>query len=316
MGGSRQAATIFVEPSDNLQQKNEFHISRRREIPMIGHSARILFCVILSFQMIFGFSKGSYFFPEITFKDVPLKELDKDKTLKIVKALKDYKRIFGPADVYDTVNHFYRSDIDNDKKSELIYYGITCAGGYWTIIWKADGKSYRLMCELYGKINGISESLFISTLAPACRGPNCGHADLFCGYANCYRIMDDEASFLRSVAIFKGVAIHDSPPVKKRIVINNTGYVLRAQPVINDKPDSTAMERFGVLRGNTIVELGKGTVASATAAHTDNAGNEWWFLVLENPLEVKYNIYKEFTRDNRRICGWIFTNGLEYKEIL
>ena len=151
---------------------------------MITNVVRIILCVIFLFKTIFGLSKGNYFFPEFGFKDITLKELNKESTLKIVKALKDYKFIFGPTDVFDTVNHFYSSDIDNDDTSELIYYGLINAEGYWTIIWKADRQSYRLLGELYGKIIGISDSFHISTLAPACRGSDCG-------YANLYQIMDE-----------------------------------------------------------------------------------------------------------------------------
>jgi len=282
---------------------------------MINSNPRLLIFIFLITQALFGFSKGSYFFPEIPLRDVSLKDLDKSRAVKLFKGLPGYKRVIGLADVLDTVNHFYSSDIDNDKRSELVYYGIISDGGYWTVIWKADGGGYRLLCKLYGRINGVTDSMVISTLAPACRGPNCGHANLYCGYANLYRIIDGEADFLRSVAIFKGMALYDSLPITKRIVINGSGIDLRAQPVISDKPDSTDAEKLGVLRGNILVELGRGIAACATAEHTDRGGKKWWFIVLDNLLEAKYNVYKEFRQKNRRICGWICVDGLEYAEI-
>jgi len=61
----------------------------------INREATIILCVIVFFQAICGFSKGNYFFPEIGFKDPPLKELNKARTHKIVTALKEYKRLFG-----------------------------------------------------------------------------------------------------------------------------------------------------------------------------------------------------------------------------
>jgi hypothetical protein len=276
---------------------------------------RLLVFLFLSFHALFAFSKGCYFFPEIPLRDVSLKDLDKSKAVRTFKELPGYKSTIGLADVLDTVNHFYSSDIDGDKKSELIYYGMISDGGYWTVIWKADGSSYRLQCKLYGKINGVSDSLFISTLAPACRGPNCGHANLYCGYANLYRIIDGEADFMRSVAIFKGMALFDSLPVKKRIVINDSGHGLRTQPVINDQPDSTDMEKLGVLRGNILVGLGKGITACATVERTDKGGKVWWFLVLDNQLDAEYNVYKEFRQNNRQICGWICADGLDFREV-
>ncbi len=275
---------------------------------MIDNITRIIICVILFSQTIFGFSKGNYLFPEITFKDITLKEINKDSTLKIIKGLKEYKRIFGLTDIYDTANHFYLSDIDNDNKSELIYYGLISAEGKWSIIWKTDHQNYHLFGELFGKITGRSDSLYISTVGPGCCGSDCD-------YANLYSILEDAIDFLRSAVIFDGVKIPDSLPIKKNIVINNTGNSLRAQPIINDKPDSTDMERYGVLRGNTIVELGKGTVASATATYKDNTGRVWWFLVLDNPTEAKYNVFKGYKKEKRRICGWINTTYLDYKEI-
>jgi hypothetical protein len=289
---------------------------------MIGNMTRTIICIMLFYQILSGYSKGNFLFPEITFKDISLKEINKDSALKIIKGLKEYKRIFGLADIYDTVNHFYLSDIDNDKKNELIYYGLISAEGKWSIIWKFDHQNYQLFGELFGKITGISDSFYISTSGPGCCGSNYD-------YANLYRIMEDAIDFLRSAVIFNrvkisnplflrsavisdGVKIPDSLPIKKNIVINNTLYSLRAQPILNDKPDSTDMERCGVLRGNTIVELGKGTVASATATYKDITGRVWWFLVLDNPPEAKYNVY---TKEKRRICGWISAKDLDYKEI-
>jgi hypothetical protein len=274
---------------------------------MINQTVRIIIGVILFANTIFGFSKGNYFFPEITFKDVKLKEINKESTLKIIKASKEYKRIFGLTDVYDTVNHFYLSDIDNDNKNELIYYGIISAEGYWSIIWKIDNQKYSLFGELFGRINGISDSC-ISTVAPGRRGSDC------C-FANLYSIIDDAIDFLRSVAIFNGVKIPDSLPIRKKIALNDSGYTLRAQPVVNDALDSTDIERYGVLRGNTMVELSKGTYASATAAYKDDTGSIWWFLVVDNPLNARYNVYKGCKQEKRRICGWISANHLEYKEI-
>ncbi len=292
---------------------------------MIDNMTKIIICVLLFSQTISGFSKGNYLFPGITFKNITLKEVNKDSTLRIIKGLKDYKRIFGITDIYDTVNHFYHSDIDNDNKNEIIYYGLISAEGKWSIIWKVDHQNYNLFGELFGKITGISDSFYIATSAPGCCGSDCD-------YANLYRILEDEIDFLRCVMIFnrvkkpnslflrsaaisEGVKIPDSLPIKKTIVINNTWYNLRAQPIIDDKPDSTAMERYGVLRGNTIVELCKGTVASATATYKDTTGRVWWFLVLDNPPEAKYNVYKESRKEKRRICGWINTAYLDYKEI-
>lgn len=275
---------------------------------MINHEARFILCIIFLFLPIFGFSNGNYFFPKIGFKEIKLKELNKDSTLKIVKTLKDYKHIFGPTDIFDAVNHFYSSDIDNDDTNELIYYGLICAEGYWTIIWKADGQSYRLLGELYGKINGIDDSLHISTLAPVCRGSDCG-------YANLYRITDDWIDFLRSVAIYTGVAIPDSAPIQNEIIINDTGHSLRTQPIINDKPDSIKIKQYGVLHGNAIVELDKGAFASATAMLKDSTGSIWLFLVLNNPPNTDYNVYKGYKKENRRICGWINTHDLNYEEI-
>jgi hypothetical protein len=271
---------------------------------MVKYPVKIMILVSLLLQTVSAASKGSYFFPDIIFKEVKLKDLDKDNTLKIVKGLKDYKRIFGPTDIFDTVNHFYSSDIDNDKKDELLYYGIISDGGYWTIIWKADGRDYRLLGEIYGKINGTSDSLYISTLAPVCRGAICGHANKYCGYANLYRIEDESIDFQRSVAILKGVVLPDTPPIRKEITVNNPDNLLRAQPVVNDTPDSTELERFGILRGNALVGLARGTVATVTATYKDHTGGIWWFLVLDNPINADYNVYKEFRQADRRICGW------------
>ena len=269
---------------------------------------RTIICAIFFSQTIFGFSKGNYFFPDITFKDITFKEVNKKNTLKIVKGLREYKRIFGPADIYDKGNYFYLSDIDNDNTSELIYYGLIGAEGKWSIIWKVDHQNYQLCGELSGEITGISDSSYLSTWGPGCCGSDCH-------FANLYRITEDEIDFLRCTVIFNRVKIPDSLPIKKHIVINNTGYSLRAQPMINDNPDSTDMERYGVLRGNTIVELGKGTVASATATYTDTTGRVWWFLIMDNPSEAKYNLYKKYKREKRQIGGWISTQHLDYKEI-
>lgn len=290
----------------------------------IYYMTRIIICLAFFFpQALFGFSKGNFLFPEISFKDISLKEINKDSAHAIIKRQKDYKRIFGLSDILDTVNHFYLSDIDNDNKNELIYYGLVSAEGKWSIIWKVDGQNYYLFGELFGRITGISDSLYISTVGPAC----CG---LDYDYANLYRITDDaidyiecieifngikshSSAFFRSATISDGVKIPDSLPIKKNIVIN-TGCNLRTQPVINDRPDSVAIERYGVLRGNTIVELCKGTVASVTATFKDAAGRTWWFLVLDNPPEAKYNIYKSNRKEKRKICGWIDAEKFDCNE--
>ncbi len=292
---------------------------------MVDNIARAVICVVLFHQTVFGFSQGNFLFPDIAFKDIALTEINKDSALKIVKRLKEYKRIFGVTDIFDTVNHFYLSDIDGDDKSELIYYGLVGAEGKWSIIWKIDHQNYRLFGELFGKITGMSDSLYLSTLGPGCCGADCD-------FANLYRITEDAIDFQRSVAIFNrvinpnsmflrsamifdGVKIPDSLPIKKNVVIASDGISLRAQPLVNDKPDSTDRERFGVLRGNAIVELKKGTVASVTAMYKDTTGSIWWFLVLDNPPEARYNVYKGFKNGKRRICGWIKTDNLDYKEI-
>jgi hypothetical protein len=292
---------------------------------MMNNMIKTILCIFLFSQTLFGYSKGNFLFPGITFKSISLQEINKDSTLKIIKGLKEYKRIFGLADIYDTVNHFYLSDIDNDKKNELIYYGLISAEGKWSIIWKIDRQNYYLFGELFGQILGISDSSYIATLGSGCLGSDFD-------YANLYRIVEDGIDFLQSIVIFNriktlnslylrsavlanGVTIPDSLPIKKNIVINSIGYSLRTQPSISDKPDSTDIKQYGVLRGNTIVELNKGTVAWATAMHKDNTGTVWWFLVLDNPQEAKYNVYKGYKKEKRRICGWISTKDLDYKEI-
>ena len=264
----------------------------------INHWVISILCVFFLFQTIYGFQKGNYFFPEVRFKEIALKELNKDSTNKIVKASKDYRNIFGLTAIIDTVNHFYSSDIDNDGTNEIIYYGLTTAEGYWTIIWKAESQSYRLLGELYGKIIGIGDSLHLSTLAPP-------YKDSDCGYAHLYRITDEWIDFKRSVMIFKGVSLPDSPPIEKKIVINDAGCSLRAQPIVNNTPDSSKMERYGVLRGNAIVELEKGMSASATATFKDRTKREWLFLVSDNPPNAGYNLYKGYKKEDRLICGWI-----------
>jgi hypothetical protein len=269
---------------------------------------KVIICMLLLFQAVSGFSKGDYFFPEMPFKDVSMKEIDKGRTLKIIKGLREYKRIFGPTDIYDSFNHFYLSDIDNDKKNELIYYGQISAQGKWSIIWKIDHREYRLLGELFGRIVGINDSLYLATLAPDCR-------DSACDCANLYHIMEESVDFIGSVAIFNGGVIPESLPIKKKILIENTCSVLRTQPVINDKQDSTNMEKYGVLRGNTIAELNKGTFATATATYTDDSGRVWWFLVLDNPLNAPYNVFKQYKDSKRRICGWISAQYLYCKEI-
>jgi hypothetical protein len=291
----------------------------------MNNMTKTIFCSILFSQVLFGYSKGNYLFPGIAFNDIAFQEMNKDSTLKIIKGLKEYKRIFGLADIYDTVNHFYLSDIDGDKKNELIYYGLISAEGKWSIIWKIDHQNYYLFGELFGGITGVSDSSYLATIGSGCLGSDFD-------YANLYRIMEDGVDFLQSTVIFNrvkslnslylrsamisnGVKIPDSLPIKKNILINKTGYWLRAQPCINDKPDSTDMQRYGILRGNTIVELNKATVASVTAMHKDNNGTIWWFLVLDNPQEAKYNVYQGYKKEKRRICGWISTKDLDYKEI-
>jgi hypothetical protein len=269
---------------------------------------RIILWVALFIQTTYCGSPANYFFPGIRFRDMPLKEINKDSAYKIIKGLKDYRRIFGPTDIYDKVNHFYRSDIDNDKKDELLYYGIINAEGYWTILWKADLQGYRLFGELFGEITGISDSSYLSTGAPGCCGSDYS-------FANLYRICDDGIDFQRCTMIFNRVRLPDSPPVKKRIRINNEGYALRSQPIIDDKPDSSNMARHGVLNGNTIVQLNKGTAAWITATYADAAGSLWWFLILDNPAEANYNVYKGYKKEKRQICGWIITTALDYQEI-
>jgi hypothetical protein len=105
--------------------------------------------------------------------------------------------------------------------------------------------------------------------------------------------------------IFKGVSLPYSPPIRKKIVINRAGCSLRAQPIVNNMPDSSKMERYGVLRGNAIVELEKGMSASATATFKDRTKREWLFLVLDNPTNAYHNLYKGYKKEDRSICGWI-----------
>jgi hypothetical protein len=283
------------------------------------------FCMVVFAPTVLGFSRGNFLFPEITFRNITLQEINKDSTLAVVKEFREYKRIFGLTDILDTVNHFYLSDIDNDHQNELIYYGLISAEEKWSIIWKIGHHDHYLFAELFGRITGISDSLYIATMGPGSRGSDFE-------YANLYRIVEDEIDFQQCVVIFKrvknrnsvllrsagiadGVKIPDSLPIRKNIVLDKSGYNLRTQPIIDDTPDSTDRERYGVLRGNTIVELGKGTVASVTAMYTDTTGNVWWFLVLDNPLDANYNVYKDFKKDKQKICGWISSGELDYKEI-
>jgi hypothetical protein len=169
---------------------------------------KTIISAVLLAQAIFGFPKANYFFPEFTFKEVKLKEINKDSAFAVVKGLKDYWRIFGPTDIYDAVNHFYLSDIDKDKKSELIYYGLTSAKGYWSIIWKSDNQKYYLFGELFGEIIGINDSLLV-TFAPG----GCGSD---CDCANLYRIIEESIDFVRSVKMVKGVKTPDSSTTKKK----------------------------------------------------------------------------------------------------
>jgi hypothetical protein len=250
-----------------------------------------------------GHPAGDYLFPGMGFSEPRLVDLDKDSTLRIVKTLRDFKRIIGPTDVFDTVNHFYRGDIDNDGKDELLYYGIICADGYWTIIWKSDGKGYLLLGELYGKIIGIGDSLHLCTLAPAIKGSECG-------FSNLYRITDETVDFISTVTVPRGLLIPESPPANKSIIISNSGGCLRTRPVINNSPTGSPAGQCGILRGNIVAEAHMGDKALITSSWSDQSGIRWWFMVLEGTPDSG-NSNRGKAGAVKRLCGWINAAELE-----
>ncbi len=253
-----------------------------------------LLWIIRIFTASAGSPMGNYFFPEITFRKIRLNKLDKDSVCKVVIGLKEYRRIFDKSDILDTVNNFYSSDIDSDGNPEIIYYGYTGAEGYWTIIWKNDGGSLHLLGELYGRIIGIGDSFHISTLAPPCCGSSCG-------YANLYKMNDEWFDLRKSVAVFGSIRIPHSIPIRKKIVIKDAMARLVAVPSLQ-----------GI--GNIIVELNNGISAFATAEYKDRNDNRWFFVVTENPQKAEVNVYKEYRKEGRSICGWLSAGGVCYEE--
>lgn len=273
----------------------------------------LLLFVIFTVHTIYGYSKANFLFPEMLFNDITLQETNKDSALQLIKYSKNFMRYCGSTDTYnDSNNHFYKTDLNNHFRQLLVYNGNACAEGNWTVIWNLKGSKYQFIGELYGSIIGQfkkgSDTIYISTLAPGCCGSDCD-------YANLYVMINDTVVYLKSIAIFNGVKIPDSIAIRKNIIIKNKGYSLRSEPIINDKPDSMDIDRYGVLRGNTIVELNSGIHASATSSLIDSTGRTWWFLILDNPLSLKYNVYKGYNKNKRQICGWISTKYLEYNEL-
>jgi hypothetical protein len=87
--------------------------------------------------------------------------------------------------------------------------------------------------------------------------------------------------------------------------VQNTPYILRATPEIND---SEAIHNFE--RGNIVAEYGKEDRGIALASRTDETGRIWWFVVMEksnhSALFHNYAIFR-----SQKWAGWMSSKFLK-----
>lgn len=269
---------------------------------------KCFFYLIIASTTSFSFTSPNYIFWGYDFSDLKMSEISKDTAAPYVADSKIFSECVKFDHVKsDTNSHFYFVDINNDKIDEIVYMGGICAEGVYSVFWKNDNSGYKQSIILNGKITGINfygkDTTYISTFAPGCCASDCD-------YANLYRITKDTNELIKEVTIFYTVELPTLNLIKKKIILQNTMYSLRSSPKIENKPDSTDYERYGVLRGNVIAELPKGITVNVTSMTKDTTGRTWWFSIVENYPEMKYGVYGK--SDN--ICGWISTKMLEYEE--
>lgn len=220
----------------------------------------------------------------------------------------------------DTNSFFYLADINANGTSELLYEGTT---------YKSDGKNVVPLINVFLKVWSFNNSVKKIGEVPGRLVKTNGDyifvnqverygsdVDL----SSKYSINNDTLKKNDVVRFFWNVKSPSKVTEPIVIKILNTNYYLRSSPRINNDKISAGTDLYPCVKGNVLIELAKGTIATVTSEHTDSIGNDWWFIVIDKKEVLRCDILEGrtdgYTENNIiRDCGWISRKYLEFEVV-
>ncbi len=195
-------------------------------------------------------------------------------------------------------------DLNNDKLADIIYQGPYMGeGSIIHLFIQTESGFQKVFTTQQGIVKVDWQGEYLDKLYVkdwgCCADPNLTNSVyqvFYSGSVPSFKLIW-ESTELRSF-VTKPKNIFSS----KRFEIANQKYKLRANPWIDDE---TVNEFLGIT-GNTIGILKKGHKGTAYAAHEDETGRVWWYVLIDREYEVEDTyINYENHKFKPHLVGWI-----------
>jgi len=217
-------------------------------------------------------------------------ELPSDECLEVVKK----------TDVYylsELLGGFEKIDFSGDGIDDLIFSTYCHAEELRNYFWVREGNRYYYSGLMVGTLVKLFPSRDSKALSGVTRGGWCCMGQI--GFINLYTPVTDNRTAKyklgKRVWEFGLLTAPDKRMPVKKFILKKDEYRLRRQPFINDKYDAedSDFERIPV-NGNTLARFTKGSKGEAIAEQTDDKGELWWFVIMDDDAKTTYTrFYKD-----------------------
>lgn len=235
-----------------------------------------------------------------------IKEIDKLRKIRALHPVfkNDY---WNPAD-------FHVVDYNIDGIPDFIYIGFTGGDCNHTLFLEGNKKSYTIAYDYYGEIIDLwnykeGEALCFRLLErPGCDGSTSQVEAYEPQYEDgrlVYQLISKEAYIEWSF-------FPDKFDLHVPFRVRNNYYRLRSGPAVDNTPNFNYYDLF-CADGNIIAEYLAGSTGTALASFTDNAGIEWWFVLMDNNRMPQNSIFHPGRNNGSpaKYYGWMSSAYLE-----
>lgn len=203
--------------------------------------------------------------------------------------------------------NFYYFNI-NSITSGIIYIGKPDIEEILNVIWIKNNNEneYTFISDFYGKIKcSLKDS--DSNIQFIVSSDWCCGADV--GTIQIYKYFDENTKKIfrcfQRIKIPYNLNFPENLITPLRFIIQNEKYKLRASPEINNLPDSSDLERYGVIEGNTLASIEKNSTGTAYAESIDSTGRKWWFVILDKNTNISDSWLSGWGKKSDLYCGWL-----------
>lgn len=254
----------------------------------------------------FSFQDTMFLFGYPEFDWSPFDISKGDNHLSVIDSiLATNDNIYIPHD-FDPYDYFHITDLNRDKKEEIIYSGPSNGEPFILLIYDFVGDQYKLVQEFEQYIHSIefkNDSLTLNIVDPGC----CAS---FTYLETKYKLKNwDSVNNLGNKVMLDQTlkpAKYFSNPIKFRI--NTTANFLRYSPEINDSIDYTPWSEG---HGNKVATFFENDYGIAFAKSIDLDGREWWFVQIWPSTNFEFNILSINWTTRTSYLGWISNKYLK-----